>query len=133
VLVKYTYYGDANLDGIVNGADYQQIDNGFGMHLTGWSNGDFNYDGVVDGSDYSLIDNTFNQINATGAGPLAIACPTGLIASGGTSEVPEPTVGWLGLGQSVSCAAVGVPGNVGEQASPLFPVLNNPLGGAFSG
>jgi DNA-binding beta-propeller fold protein YncE len=41
-LVKYTYYGDANLDGAVNGADYQQIDNGLGLHLTGWSNGDFN-------------------------------------------------------------------------------------------
>ena len=68
VLVKYTYFGDANLDGTVSGADYQQIDAGFGLHLTGWQNGDFNYDGVVDGSDYSLIDNTFNQLNASGAG-----------------------------------------------------------------
>src|ERR1019366_316709 len=64
VLVKYTYFGDANLDGIVNGADYQQIDNGFGAHLTGWQNGDFNYDGVIDGSDFSLIDNAFNELNA---------------------------------------------------------------------
>jgi hypothetical protein len=71
VLVKYTYYGDANLDGVVNGADYQQIDNGFGEHLTGWQNGDFNYDGVIDGSDFSLIDNAFNQLSATGASPLA--------------------------------------------------------------
>jgi len=29
VLVKYTYFGDANLDGAVTGADYQQIDLGF--------------------------------------------------------------------------------------------------------
>ncbi len=29
VLVKYTYFGDANLDGVVNSADYLQIDNGF--------------------------------------------------------------------------------------------------------
>ena len=72
ILVKYTYYGDAILDGVVNGADYQQIDLGFGAHLTGWSNGDFNYDGAVDGSDYSLIDNAFNQLTATGAGPLAM-------------------------------------------------------------
>jgi hypothetical protein len=68
-LVKYTYYGDANLDGTVNGADYQQIDNGFGLGLTGWQNGSFNNDGVADGSDYSLIDNTFNQINAAGSTP----------------------------------------------------------------
>jgi dockerin type I repeat protein len=72
VLVKYTYYGDANLDGVVNGADYQQIDNGFGLHLTGWANGDFNYDGVVNGSDFSLLDNTFNSTNAIAAAPLVI-------------------------------------------------------------
>jgi hypothetical protein len=97
VLVKYTYYGDANLDGVVNGADYQQIDMGFGTHLTGWSNGDFNYDGVVDGSDYSLIDNTFNQITASGAGSLTmIAAPTNLIAGpADISSVPEPAM--LGL------------------------------------
>jgi hypothetical protein len=98
VLVKYTYYGDADLNGTVNGADYSQIDNGFGMHLTGWQNGDFNYDGVVDGSDYSLIDNTFNQISATGASPLAvIASPADLNA--GVNAVPEPaTLGLLGMG-----------------------------------
>jgi hypothetical protein len=73
-LVMYTYYGDADLNGLVNGADYQQIDNGFGAHLTGWSNGDFNYDGIVDGSDYSLIDNAYNQLAAAGLSstPLAI-------------------------------------------------------------
>jgi hypothetical protein len=60
------------LDGVVNGADYQQIDNGFGAHLTGWSNGDFNYDGVIDGSDFSLIDNAYNQNLANGASPLAL-------------------------------------------------------------
>jgi hypothetical protein len=59
------------LNGILNGADYQQIDNGFGQGMTGWSNGDFNYDGAVDGSDYSLLDNAFNQETA-GAAPLAV-------------------------------------------------------------
>ncbi len=60
VLVRYTYYGDANLDGVVNLADYTRIDGGFIAAGTGWANGDFNYDGVVDGSDYTLIDNAFN-------------------------------------------------------------------------
>jgi hypothetical protein len=66
VLVKYTDYGDANLDGTVNVADYTRLDAGFisGGKLTGWFNGDFNYDGVVDGSDYTLMDNAFNM--ATG-------------------------------------------------------------------
>jgi autotransporter-associated beta strand protein len=96
VLVKYTYYGDANLDGTVNGADYQQIDNGFGLHLSGWSNGDFNYDGVVDGSDYSLIDNTFNELNATGATPLVLVSANAI-----SGAVPEPAmVGLLAVGIS---------------------------------
>jgi hypothetical protein len=72
VLVKYTYYGDADLSGKPDGADYTLIDNGFGSHATVWSHGDFNYDGVVDGTDYSLIDNTVNQYAATGASPLAV-------------------------------------------------------------
>ena len=61
VLVRYTYYGDANADGVVNAADYVRTDTGFVTRLTGWANGDFNYDGSVDGSDYSLIDNAFNR------------------------------------------------------------------------
>ena len=61
VIVKYTYYGDANIDGQVDGSDYTKIDNGFNTHATGWLNGDFNYDGTVDGSDYTLIDNAFDM------------------------------------------------------------------------
>jgi hypothetical protein len=62
ILVKYTYYGDADLSGTVNGADYQKIDVGFNTSgATHWSDGNFNYDPAVNGTDYSLIDNAFNQ------------------------------------------------------------------------
>jgi hypothetical protein len=71
VLVKYTYYGDANLDGQVDGSDYSKIDNGFLTRLTGWTNGDFNYDGSVNGSDYTLIDNAFNRQGASLAAQIA--------------------------------------------------------------
>jgi hypothetical protein len=64
LLVKYTYYGDANLDGHVDGTDYSRIDNGYASHLTGWFNGDFNYDTQINGSDYTLIDNAFNTQGA---------------------------------------------------------------------
>ena len=64
VLVKFTYYGDTNLDGKVDGSDYSRIDNGYLFASTGWFNGDFNYDGHVDGSDYTLIDNDFNTQGA---------------------------------------------------------------------
>ena len=62
VLVKYTYFGDANLSGTINATDYQLTDNGFngGGTPNGWFTGDFNYDGVVNGDDYALIDNAFN-------------------------------------------------------------------------
>jgi beta-glucanase (GH16 family)/regulation of enolase protein 1 (concanavalin A-like superfamily) len=75
VLVKYTYFGDADVNGSDNGNDYSLIDTGFGSHgaKTGWQNGDFNYDGSVDGSDYSLIDNAFNSQNVVFASePAAV-------------------------------------------------------------
>ncbi len=81
VLVKYTYFGDANLDGVVNGSDYTLIDNGFNNSLTGWRNGDFNYDGVVNGDDYTLIDNAFNT-----QGPALTAVATESFEA----AVPEP-------------------------------------------
>ena len=89
ILVKYTYFGDANLDGKVNGSDYTLIDNGFNTHNTGWLNGDFNYDGVVNGDDYLLIDNSFNSQGS----PLAVgAQPAEMIAAdtAQVAAVPEP-------------------------------------------
>ncbi len=69
VLVKYTWFGDSNLDGIVDGSDYALIDTGFtsGGTLTGWVFGDYDYNGIVDGSDYALIDTGFTS--QTGALP----------------------------------------------------------------
>jgi autotransporter-associated beta strand protein len=105
VLLKYTYYGDTNLDGIVDGTDYSRIDTAFltesttHASLSGWYNGDFNYDGVVDGSDYTLIDNAYNSqgtpIAAEIATPTAELSPspsTSTSTSPSTSAVPEPTL-----------------------------------------
>ena len=98
VLIKYTYFGDANLDGKVDGSDYSLIDNGNLLHLTGWYNGDFNYDGVINGSDYTLIDNDFNQQAGQISSTSEIALPTSEIANSANS-VPEPTtLGLLGMG-----------------------------------
>src|SRR6185295_15700265 len=60
ILARQTFYGDANLDQVVDGTDYSLIDNGFNFSLSGWINGDFNYDAHIDGTDYALIDNAFN-------------------------------------------------------------------------
>ncbi|WP_428940288.1 beta strand repeat-containing protein [Fontivita pretiosa] len=69
ILVKFTYFGDADLSGSIDATDYSLIDNGYVNTLTGWINGDFDYSGSIDATDYALIDNAYvNQ-----AGPLAEA------------------------------------------------------------
>ena len=65
VLIKYTYYGDANFDGRVTFDDYTRIDTGFAQRRTGWFNGDFNLSGSVTFDDYVLIDTAFNSQGAT--------------------------------------------------------------------
>jgi hypothetical protein len=83
VLVRETYYGDANLDGKVDGSDYSHIDAGYSSKasLSGWANGDFNYDGVVDGTDYALIDNAFNSQGAALLPAAVVAQPRILVAN----------------------------------------------------
>jgi len=57
ILVRFTYGGDVNLDGLVDGADYGVLDNWIQFPGTGgYGNGDVNYDGVIDGADYGLLD-----------------------------------------------------------------------------
>jgi autotransporter-associated beta strand protein len=117
ILVKYTYYGDTDLSGVVDGSDYSRVDfaylnnqNTANAALTGWYNGDFNYDGVIDGSDYTLMDNAFNQQSAVLS--AAIATPTAQIAGAiaGTA-VPEPAT--LGM-----CAMLGL-GLLGRRRRPM--------------
>jgi autotransporter-associated beta strand protein len=64
-LVRYTYYGDTDLNGRVNFDDYVRTDNGFNNHLSGWFNGDFDYNGQVNFDDYVLIDLAFNTQSGT--------------------------------------------------------------------
>jgi hypothetical protein len=56
ILVKYTYYGDADLNGFVNGDDESLLL--YGLKQGGaphWEFGDFDYSGHVTGDDYSLF------------------------------------------------------------------------------
>ena len=50
VIIKYTWVGDANLDGMVTHPDLSAIS----PTGTTWATGDFNYDGVVNADDYAL-------------------------------------------------------------------------------
>jgi hypothetical protein len=83
-LAMYTYAGDANLDGLIDGGDYGIIDNNVTIPgAEGYFNGDFNYDGVIDGGDYGIID---NNITAQGA-PFPVS---GLVGLSGVTAIPEP-------------------------------------------
>ena len=80
MLVKFTYYGDADFNGVVNFDDYSRIDTGFTLGRTGWYNGDFDHNGSVNFDDYSLIDTAFTSQGGSlfsggpgGGNPLLIA------------------------------------------------------------
>jgi len=49
ILVMFTFYGDATMDGVVNfDNDFTAWQHGWTYGLSGWANGDFDYSGVVD-------------------------------------------------------------------------------------
>jgi hypothetical protein len=60
LLLKYTYYGDANLDGRVNLADFNRMTGGFGG-TSRWSRGNFDFDGDVDLQDFNKLAANFGQ------------------------------------------------------------------------
>jgi hypothetical protein len=62
--------GDANLDGTVDGVDFDIWSSNRFTQIAGWCNGDFNIDGQVDVSDF----NTWND-NRFSAGPAAKSMP----------------------------------------------------------
>jgi autotransporter-associated beta strand protein len=102
--VKYTLLGDANLDGLVNGSDFNILAANFNQSITGWDQGDFNYDGLVNASDFNVLAANFNQgvSGADVSGGDMAALDAFAVANGlslPTSSVPEPaTTGLLSAG-----------------------------------
>ena len=103
VLIKYTYAGDANLDGQVDVTDLGALATAW-QSAGVWTSGDFSYDGFIDVTDLGLL--------AT-AWQLGVGSPLGqpsfeaaLAAVGlGSHSVPEPGAGIGGL---VLCFFAGV-------------------------
>ena len=90
-LFKYTYFGDSDFTGWVDGTDYSLIDFAWSVNVDNtdpgddvpneWVWGDYDYDNSAASSiDYSLIDNAFNTqvVVLSGSG-------------GGVNPVPEPS------------------------------------------
>lgn len=66
VLIKYTAYGDTNLDGTVNLADFNRLASNFGLAGRRWTDGDSDYDTDVDLADFNRLAANFG---ATGFRP----------------------------------------------------------------
>jgi hypothetical protein len=84
VLLRFTRFGDANLDGSVNLADFNRLASNFGATGAVWSRGDFNYDGTVNLADFNLLASNFGL---SASGPDVTPEDWAALAS----AVPEPT------------------------------------------
>ena len=115
VLVKLTYLGDFNADGIINASDYTWLD---GFALGGDTLGDLNGDGVVNATDYTWLDGSaLNQSfgllaaqHGGGSGVSPLQATAAQASSEGTAPttpeaVPEP--GMLGLLLAAGLATLG--------------------------
>jgi hypothetical protein len=94
--VKYTLLGDANLDGLVNGSDFNILAANFNQSITGWDQGDFNYDGLVNAADFNDLAANFNQGVSGTASAGDVAALDAFAAANGLptttlANVPEPT------------------------------------------
>ena len=113
VLVKLTYLGDFNADGVINASDYTWLD---GFALSGNTLGDLNGDGAVNATDYTWLDGSaLNQSFGVLAGQQSRGGASPLPASASVASpeaVPEP--GAFGL---FLTAALGLIGRRGGRRS----------------
>lgn len=99
VLVKYTYAGDANLDGQVDITDLGQLATAW-QSAAPWTGGDFSYNNVVDITDLGILATNWQ---AGVDSPLAPSSLERTLAGLGLPavRVPEPSTGML-------CGAIGL-------------------------
>jgi autotransporter-associated beta strand protein len=98
VVVRYTYRGDANLNGQVDSVDFNALAAAYGATSGGvWKDGDFNYDDKINTLDFNYLAGNFN------ATPIPSALPGATLGS----VVPEPG--------SLSLIALGIAGLVARR------------------
>src|SRR5262249_25699679 len=76
ILVKYTLYGDANLDGRVNALDFNALSSNFGVTTNRWwYRGNFNYDTTINTLDFNALAGNFNMSMPAPGAALANVVP----------------------------------------------------------
>jgi hypothetical protein len=92
LLIKFTYFGDSDLDGDVDVADLGALATHWQVDGT-WTGGDFDYNGVVDVNDLGLLAGNWQ---AGIANPLSPDFATAALKMGlPVQSVPEPTLSVL--------------------------------------
>ncbi len=109
ILVRFTWVGDLNLDGVVNVTD-ETIFEAHTLQSTGWSNGDINYDGHVSELDAvlfptGLISADYSPSPVPANGQYDFVMPEDFINNDlGLSAVTGETVNWGdGTSTTLSC------------------------------
>ncbi len=99
VLIRLTRYGDADLNGLVNLADFNALAGNFNGTNRGWWQGDFNYDGLINLADFNLLAGNFNLAALT-------IDPTPQNWANLAAAVPEPAGVMLFLGMLASATMI---------------------------
>jgi hypothetical protein len=88
IILKYTYTGDMNFNGVVDADDYARIDAGYNGALSGYRNGDLDYSGLIDADDYWEIDRTYST---QGAPLVGVDSGVGMAPAAG-GAIAEPPI-----------------------------------------
>ena len=73
ILIRLMLHGDVNVDSLLDGDDYFELDRAFLLGLSVGPEADINHDERVDAADYFLLDRAFLTIHATAAQAAAPA------------------------------------------------------------
>ena len=100
VVVRYTLYGDTNLDGTVNFVDLLKLAQNYNTTGTTWATGDFSYDGTTNFIDLLALAQNYNTSLTPGEDGLSPAFVADWnLAESETAAVPEPaSIGLLAIG-----------------------------------
>lgn len=82
VLARYTFSGDADINGTVDLTDFTYLAGNFNGTGKTWLQGDFNYDGIVDLTDFTFLASNFNQSMPASTLGAAVPEPIGVLAAG---------------------------------------------------
>jgi hypothetical protein len=67
ILIRRALYGDTDLNGSVDLADFNRLASNFGVAGTSWARGDFTYDNSTTLADFNLLAGNFGLSLAAGA------------------------------------------------------------------